>query len=204
MADGLRRKRVPSAAQGGIILKAAGDLFLARGYAGVSIDAIVAAVGGSKREIYAQFGDKESLFREVIVALCQENLRPFQALAKADDLEFALASMATAFLGFLLSPRTLALHRLVIAEAPRFPEIAKDFLRQGPLRAYGVAADLLRTHAQAGEVRVDDPDAAARVFLDALTGDFQLRSLAGRRVSREEIDKRVRLAVRIFAKGIAT
>ncbi|MBF4614030.1 TetR/AcrR family transcriptional regulator [Curtobacterium sp. VKM Ac-1376] len=48
------------------ILGAATDEFSARGLAGARVDRIAAAAGCSKERIYANFGDKESLFTTVL------------------------------------------------------------------------------------------------------------------------------------------
>lgn len=55
-ADGTRRR----------ILGAAIDEFSARGLAGARVDRIAASAGCSKERIYANFGDKESLFTTVL------------------------------------------------------------------------------------------------------------------------------------------
>ena len=59
------------------ILEVATDMFLSHGFDGVSIDNIVLAVGGSKTNVYSQFGNKEGLFRAVIENLCELFLRFF-------------------------------------------------------------------------------------------------------------------------------
>lgn len=44
-----------------LIIQTVGDLFLEYGYSRVSINLIISKIGGSKRDLYAQFGDKEGL-----------------------------------------------------------------------------------------------------------------------------------------------
>ncbi|NER61767.1 helix-turn-helix transcriptional regulator, partial [Pseudomonas sp. MAFF212428] len=48
------------------LLVTASELFLAHGYDGVSMDAIVAAAGGSKATIYRYFGSKNELLVAVV------------------------------------------------------------------------------------------------------------------------------------------
>ncbi|WP_369813069.1 TetR/AcrR family transcriptional regulator [Acinetobacter baumannii] len=63
-----------------LIIQTVGDLFLEYGYSRVSINLIISKIGGSKRDLYAQFGDKEGLFRSVIADVCQQVLDPLKAL----------------------------------------------------------------------------------------------------------------------------
>ena len=44
-----------------LIIQTVGDLFLEYGYSRVSINLIISKIEGSKRDLYAQFGDKEGL-----------------------------------------------------------------------------------------------------------------------------------------------
>ena len=62
-----RQRRTP-AAQRQAILRAAIEVFLERGYANASIDAIVARAGGSKATVYAYFPTKVQLFAAVFEA----------------------------------------------------------------------------------------------------------------------------------------
>nr|WP_280043235.1 helix-turn-helix domain-containing protein [Pseudomonas sp. Hg5Tf]MDH2561210.1 helix-turn-helix domain containing protein [Pseudomonas sp. Hg5Tf] len=58
------------------ILMAATEMFLEEGYAGVSVDAIIARIGGSKRTLYAYFGGKEGLFAAIVAQLCEDIVNP--------------------------------------------------------------------------------------------------------------------------------
>ena len=56
------------------ILEAAKVLFPARGYDGVSMDAIAQAAGVSKLTVYSHFQDKDTLFVEAVKAKCEDLL----------------------------------------------------------------------------------------------------------------------------------
>src|SRR6201986_1801194 len=56
--------------------KVAAELFLRRGYEGVSIDKIVEVAGGSKSTVYSEFGGKCGLFIRSIETLCREANEP--------------------------------------------------------------------------------------------------------------------------------
>jgi AcrR family transcriptional regulator len=62
------------------ILRAAADLLLERGYAGVSVDEVVARAGGSKTNVYTYFGGKDGLFAAVMQRFCDEIVGPLKAI----------------------------------------------------------------------------------------------------------------------------
>lgn len=61
-------------------------MFLAEGYSGVSVDGIIANIGGSKRTLYAYFGGKEGLFAAIIEQLCAENVSPLTHMTSPRSL----------------------------------------------------------------------------------------------------------------------
>ena len=58
------------------ILNAATELFVARGYGAVSMDAIARAADVSKATLYAHFESKDRLFARIVSDACQENITP--------------------------------------------------------------------------------------------------------------------------------
>jgi TetR/AcrR family transcriptional repressor of mexJK operon len=56
------------------ILDAAKTLFLTKGYANTSMDAVATQAGVSKLTVYSHFNDKETLFSAAVVAKCEEQL----------------------------------------------------------------------------------------------------------------------------------
>ncbi len=85
------------------ILAAATEMFLEEGYAGVSVDGIIARIGGSKRTLYAYFGDKDGLFAAIIARLCDEIVNPLKHMNLAHKpLPQALGIIAETFLGVCL------------------------------------------------------------------------------------------------------
>ena len=189
------------------VLKAAGELFLSHGYEGVSIEMIVAKNGGSYRDLYREFGGKESLFLRVMSGVCSDVLAPLRAAPLREDgqattIENALLAMGSAVLRTLLSPRVLALHRLIVSEAPRFPDLAKMFFQMGPASANEAVAAFLTARSASDGLLLGDPSVTAAVFLDMLTHNLQLRALTGSKVRQSEIKYRVQEATRIFLNGV--
>ena len=101
----------------------------------------------------------------------------------------------------LLAPQGLAFHRLILSEAPRFPELAKAFYSSGPDSANASLAAFLSARAQQDHLQVEDFEVAAAIFLDGTVNNLQLKALTGGRVLRSDIDNRVRQVVGIFLDG---
>lgn len=186
-----------------LIIQTVGDMFLEHGYSRVSINAIIAQIGGSKRDLYAQFGDKEGLFRCVIADVCRQVLDPLKALpVDGETIEQALKSFGTIFLSVLLSDRVIALQKLVLSEASRYPEFAQTFVELGPVSAYRLAAEILTKKSAEGEIKVTQPQVMGALFCDMLISDLQFKIISGGRVSEQQIEERVQMAVSVFLNGI--
>ena len=200
------KARAPSE-RAGKVLQAAGEVFLSRGFAGASLETIVAKSGGSLRDLYQVFGNKEALFLRVMDELCKEVLAPLRGLALDEKnrplpIEDVLLVMGRTIMRVLLSPRALSLHRLVISEGPRFPTLGKVFFQMGPSSANATLAAFLENRAHGGQLSIPDPGAASAIFIHALISDLHLRALTGGKVTRPEVEERVQEVVRIFLNGV--
>ncbi len=150
------------------ILDAATRLFLEQGYAGTSMDDVVSAARASKQTLYRNFGDKEGLFRAVIEA----NIADAEAgtngvleeLAGTTDLAGDLRAFARQHLRDVLQPHLMQIRRLVIAEADRFPGLARTWYERGPERAHDAFEALFTGLAARGLLRVERPRLAAEHF----------------------------------------
>src|ERR1700723_4519315 len=111
-------KKTRAEARNGKLRSVAADLFLKRGYDGVTIDKVVELAGGSKSTVYSEFGGKCGLFISSIESLCREANEP---LAKIDytglSLEESLKKLSFHILKLITAKRSVELHRLAIGEA---------------------------------------------------------------------------------------
>jgi TetR/AcrR family transcriptional repressor of mexJK operon len=186
------------------ILNAATDLFEARGYGAVSMDAIARAADVSKATLYAHFESKDRLFATIIRVACEENIAPEHGPhddgAEPSGIEAALIAAGGRILRFFLRERTVALHRLVVADSKRFPELGRAFYENGPVagRKY-LAAWLVRQEG----LDVPDPELAAIQFSDLLRSGLWLRATLGLGPAPEDadIDASVSAAVRTFLRA---
>jgi AcrR family transcriptional regulator len=150
------------------IVEAARKAFLGHGYDGTSMDEIAARAGVSKQTIYKNFADKDRLFTEVMAIDIAEAERGSNALLEAlpssDDLERDLTLFARQHIREVIQPDIMRMRRIVIAEADRFPTLARTWYQRGPERGHVVLADLFSRLAERGLLRVHDPMLTAQHF----------------------------------------
>lgn len=128
------------------VAEAATTLFLRNGYQGTSVDDIAAQAQVSKRSVYNNFGDKQTLFTQIVLgytATAEQLASGFVTdLPTAADVPSALRDLARRHLTAVTQPQVLRLRRLIILEATRFPDLAAEYYRRAP----GLVLDAL-THA---------------------------------------------------------
>src|SRR5579859_705843 len=120
---GGRPSREQAALLGDRILDVATELFLAEGYGATSIEAVAQRAAISKRTFYHRFPDKAALFDAVLRRIIQR-IRPSPdvPIFAAGDLGEVLHRLARLAVHASVAPATLALTRLMLTEAQRFPE----------------------------------------------------------------------------------
>ncbi|OGT36148.1 MAG: hypothetical protein A2W28_12660 [Gammaproteobacteria bacterium RBG_16_51_14] len=161
------------------IIDAATRIFLEQGYRNASMDAIAREANVSKQTIYNQYGNKEALFSAVITRNCQELLETLQETGQARlDVQTTLSNFATTLLDILLRPSSLALHRLIVAESARFPEVGAIYYREGPERGNRRLAEYLHQQCELGHLCIQDTLLAARQFTGGLISFLRTRALA--------------------------
>jgi AcrR family transcriptional regulator len=98
------------------IVRAARELFTARGFAGTSTSAVVEAAGVTRGALYHHFGDKAALFREVFAQLDQELDDTVRRAALASDTAVdAFAAGCRALLDYVVRPDY---HQIAVVDAP--------------------------------------------------------------------------------------
>jgi len=187
------------------LLDAARDIFLEHGFASASIDEVVQRVGGSKASVYQYFGSKEGLFGEMIARQCQQLISSAEFPAGGGDagVEQTLLQLARRVVQLFLAPQRVAMHRAMIAEAERFPELAERFYEAGPKRGLALLAAYLRAQHEAGVLVCTQPDWAAIQFMNLVRSYPMFRALHGMSVmpEGEVLDDFLQHAVRLFLNG---
>jgi TetR/AcrR family transcriptional repressor of mexJK operon len=161
------------------IMEAATTLFLRDGYRSTGMDQVAADAAVSKQTVYKHFEDKEALFREIVLGVTANSERIISELTSVlracavvtlADLRTVLTDLARRYIDGVLRPDVLSLRRLIISEAEHFPDLARTYFEQAPVRAIDVIADALTTYESQGLLRVEDPRLAAGHFAYLVLG----------------------------------
>jgi len=175
---GGRPSRQESAQLSDRILDVATALFLSDGFGATSIEAVARRAGISKRTFYHRFTGKEMLFEAVVRRLIERWTPAFDmALLEGAELAEGLRRAAEHMLSVALTPEALALHRMVIAEARRFPKLAHVLHELGAAAGVERVARHLEARIARGEMRGIDPRFAAEQFILMVVTGPQRRAL---------------------------
>ncbi|KXS39906.1 MAG: hypothetical protein AWU55_281 [Halomonadaceae bacterium T82-2] len=186
------------------LLDAARDVFLEQGYAGASVNDVVARAGGSLATLYKLFGNKEGLFMAAMerhIATAWEVLEAGRRDATAP--EQVLFELGRRMLALVFDPGVIRLTRGLAFEAERAPALGELFLRRGPDRTRQDLADYLRDQVAAGNLALADPREAAGMFMGMLLGEWHIDALLGRHPAPDDAQcaERARQCVAIFLGG---
>jgi TetR/AcrR family transcriptional repressor of mexJK operon len=181
-----------------LIIRAGKAVFLEHGFGAASMDEIAAKAGVSKMTVYRHFRSKELLFAGVIDALCRQIVDDEVESLLVLPPRQALPKFARKIIEIVFADETIELHRIVVAECRRFPELGRLFYRSGPQASIDMLEQYLARHRKAIRAGHSTPRRLAEDFLDLIRGYPHLRMLLGidRRPSRREMQNRVDSAVR--------
>ena len=113
------------------VLEGARKVFMRDGFEGASVDDIVREAGVSKATLYSYFPDKRLLFIEVAKIECQAQSDDAVAeITSSDDVRHALTTAAKRMTRFFMSDVGLQVHRIIVGESQRFPEIGREFFTE--------------------------------------------------------------------------
>jgi TetR/AcrR family transcriptional regulator, mexJK operon transcriptional repressor len=183
------------------ILDSARELFLDQGFDTTSMDAIARHAGVSKATLYVHFDDKDALLLALVDDECRRVGLPvlWKPHDGPIDLEKELRAIAHNFLSFFMDDRGLAVHRLVMSCASRYPAIAEFFMKAGPDRCDAEVMAFLRAAQRQGLLRVPDMKLAAMQFLSLIQGRLILKwSLSMRSPEPAEYRALVEGGIKVF------
>lgn len=171
---GTRRDRSRDARRTSIVAVARAA-FLQNGYAATSMSTIASALGGSKGTLWAYFPSKEDLFVAVVDDVT-DNFRQHvdDAFRPGQDCSATLRDFFERLLRKLLDPESVRLHRLIVGEGERFPEIGKIFYARGPQVVLKRLSAYIGACMEDGSLRMDDSVEAATYLLRLAQSHHQL------------------------------
>ncbi|MFD2421101.1 TetR/AcrR family transcriptional regulator [Amycolatopsis pigmentata] len=186
------------------IMDAAAQLFLRKGYQGTNMDQIAAEAAVSKQTVYKNFADKEKLFSAIVLGI-SERAETFvgasvRALGEDEDIETHLKELGRDYISAVVQPRVLRLRRLMVAEAGRFPELARGYYERTAQRTLTALAAHFRDLGERGLLSVDDPAAAARHFAFLILGSSLDRAMFGMggEHAKKDLERLADDGVRVF------
>jgi TetR/AcrR family transcriptional repressor of mexJK operon len=213
-ADGLVRSPPPLRSVGrpkdlakrAAIVAAAAALFMERGYAGVTMEAVAATAGVSKMTVYGHFQDKAALFGAVVRVMSNQMVATLTSLDEgggARDLEPALVAFGNALLGLILSPQCVAMSHVLMGMLMKDRALAEAFYEAGPSHTNAALARFLAEAASRGEVAFDSAEAAADDLISLWEGDMPKRIALGMAPAptQAQIEARVRRGTRVFLRA---
>ncbi|GAA5097899.1 TetR/AcrR family transcriptional regulator [Wohlfahrtiimonas larvae] len=159
------------------MIRSAEALFLKFGFEATTLDMIIEQSGGSRSTLYSQFGGKEGIFSAVIESMIEEifddvvNSQP-----KVRTVEGTLKYVGTKFITNIISPKAIALFRLIVSETPKFPELGDAFFTRGPQRSFNLLAEeLAQLNLNLSEKEINQ---IAGQFLEMLKGELFIKALS--------------------------
>lgn len=173
------------------IIDAAKELFLEAGFGPTSMDAVAERAGVSKRTVYSHFESKEALFDSIMSQMCSVLGAAIQAqvdlmMEKAEkaegpdpDMPEMLQVLGCRFLTLITDPTDVALFRIIIGEASRFPQLGREFFDKGPAKLTDQLSVYFKRQHELGSLVVDDPLQAAWHFMAMVKDPIHLKLLIG-------------------------
>lgn len=136
------------------IFDAALDEFIDRGYAATRLDDVARRAGVAKGTIYLHFKDKQALFQELVRAALLPLIGRLVAPPSAGgSVRERLENFADNFVKEVVTTRRSAIVRLILAEGPRFPDIADFYYREVVSRGLAGMRALIELGIARGEIR---------------------------------------------------
>lgn len=162
------------------ILDVAQQSFLKHGYAGTTMSGIAAAFGGSKGTLWNYYACKEALFGDVLDRATIDLREQLNLALHVDEpVAKALLEVCNRFISQIIAPEGIALHRLVVGEAGRIPEIGQIFYDRAIRRVIIPVSRFISVAMDRGELRSDDPDQAAHVLCALCMAGTHLKLVTG-------------------------
>ncbi len=168
------------------ILDAADRVFKERGLAGASIDEIARLAPVSKPTLYARFPGKEELFTAVLLRNIDAKIVELRSPSSGGaTVQERLIRVGNAIAQEVLAEDTMALLRLAIAEAQRFPDLAHNVDKMLQARLMRPLGKLLGEIAPSDELGASPAFAqerlasTAKFFIDLTVTPLIMRAMLG-------------------------
>jgi TetR/AcrR family transcriptional regulator, mexJK operon transcriptional repressor len=189
------------------IIESAMELFLEHGMQAVSVEAIASHAKVSNRTVYSHFASKQDLLWAVIVHAGEEK-RPLITSDEAmtlPELKRQLVAFGTALVNLITTPTIVKLGNLMVSEAARHPELAKQFYDWGPRRGQAAIAELLESAKKRRLIASDASPEMANYLLAMFHGTWHSEQQLGLTppLTKRQVRKHVIDCVDFFLKAVS-
>ncbi len=188
------------------ILDAAVTHFLAIGYERTTLEMVAKEANVSTATVYKHFPTKRDLFGGIMARVWEAKVNAADLSTEDADPEIALRAIGDEYARLLREPQIEALTRVIIAEAPRFPELGEELYRRGKEPYLKQLHVYLQREIDQHRFQIADIPLAARQFLGMINDViFWPRFLVmGLEISEAELESVVSGAVKTFLARYST
>jgi AcrR family transcriptional regulator len=148
------------------IMDGARTVFLSDGFDGASMNDIARVAGVSKGTLYVYFDSKEQLFEALIREDRKQQAERLVFPGDPGDARELLREFGSRLIEMMTRPDSIAHLRIVIAATGKFPRLGRAFYEAGPCHGVRNLAAQLVELRRAGALDLEDPERAARQFID--------------------------------------
>lgn len=204
---GGRPTRVAAAERDERLLEIATRMFMEQGFDTTSMERLAEAAAIGKATLYARYADKTALFAAVLRRRILEVYGPleeeFAQVPAHEDLATTLTRIAARLLAMSLSDSSVTLGRILSAQGPKFPDLARLAISEGTGRPIRIVETVLARYADDPRYDIGDRALAADLFLALVLGRASRFKIFGLALDPVELEQRTAAAVALFVRGIA-
>jgi len=172
---------------------------MSAGYTATRMEPIARDTGVSTATLYTYFPSKADLFHAVIFDAADDFAGRMKTIcAGAGSGRERLTGFMTAYGEFMSDPFVRSVFRLVMAERPRFRDLAMTFFERGRADVGGLLMGILHELNTSGELKIDKPSWAAGqlmgmvehpvFFMPLVTGDEVLATRPPGQIAEDAVE----------------
>lgn len=182
------------------ILDAAVQHFLAIGYERTTLEMVAKEAAVSTATVYKHFSTKRDLFGGIMARVWEVQVNAAELSSENADPTTTLTAIGQEYARLLRDPQIEALTRVIIAEAPRFPELGEELYHRGKEPYLRQLHVYLQREIDQQRYQIQDIPLAARQFLGMINDViFWPRFLVmGLKITDAEVECVVTEAVKTF------
>jgi AcrR family transcriptional regulator len=186
------------------LIETAGRLFLKNGYTKVSLEAIAREAHVAVRTIYVKFGGKAGLLNAVLLSRRDRFFRISDMDTDTRPFRDIVGDFARHFLDLLCAPEAISMQRVVIAEAPRNPELVQTFFEAGPKMTRDMLDRFFARPDIRAQLREDLPfDQLPNYLLQCISGDQMARFMFPQpQQPRDEMLRQLEQRLALFYRSV--